>query len=159
MSTYWCVFFFRENSFFTPRFLQGFLKNKIRQALIFFKTFWFVQKLLLVYSFFTARFPQEEVTRSIETFEYTSVLPEVVARICTWLQLWESIWADCWIGRRHLDFAVWHNSPLLWRICICVLRVLLKGNFCCIQRSLGLLFEIVLFVWIDCREKWVICRM
>ena len=106
LSTYWCVFCFRENSFFTARFLQGFLKNKILQALRFFKTFWFIKKLLLVYSFFTAKFPQELVTCSIETFEDTLVHLEVVACICALRQLWESIWADCWIGHWHLDWVL-----------------------------------------------------
>ena len=46
---------------------------------------------------------------------------------------------------KEIGIAVWRDPPFHWRICICNLRVLLKGNVCCDQRSVGLLLEIVLF--------------
>jgi len=75
---------------------------------------------------------------------------------CSHLRLASTLWVDLsWLlnfsltfGLRTcmIGFAVWQNQTLLWLIYICVLRVLLKGKFCCIQRSVGLLFEIVLFI-------------
>ena len=35
--------------------------------------------------------------------------------------------------------AVWRDSPFHWHICICDLRVLLKGNICCVSKECGVI--------------------
>ncbi len=101
----------------------------------------------------SARFLQEKGTRSIDLLKTPLFSLELLlALYALGFNIWESIWADCWISHRHLNrvlvwkellFGVTHHfiGAFLFESWECYS----KETFVVFQRSAGLLLEIVLF--------------
>ncbi len=105
-------------------------------------------------SYSIAKFLQEKVTRSIELLKTPLFSLELLlALFALGFNIWESIWADCWISHRYLDRVLVRKGSLfgtthhfIGTFAFVTWECYSKKTYVAFQRSVGLLLEIVLSI-------------